>query len=265
MDIESSGRKSARSNHENSCNVCHLQFSLSNRSGYCSKCFQKTCKVHLTKENEQTLCELCIKIEYKKEFFQKKQEQVKYLKNELRGLQHREQANMKEISLKTESIEWLEKTIKENQGLYDLKIQNLEASISNEEKEFEKSNIIITQINEGIQLSEFTQKYEQIKFLNSVAELNKIQKDRDSVYKEYKELRAKEKKLIEENNKMITLQRIRTITCVNCYNEIAIKFKEEIIQILSRKGKKKLISDVLAIKTKEPDNVTGSSCKCLIY
>jgi hypothetical protein len=262
MDPEVMTRKSTRQYLENTCNVCHIQFSLGNRSSICSKCFQKTCKLHLTTENRQIICENCLKIELKRQFLQDKQETITNFKNEIRSLQHREKANNKEIKLKSESIVNLEQTLKEQQTAYNLRLKEIESCISQELKQIELSNTQILRLTDQIESSKCTQKSKHETFANTTTELVRIQKDYDSLQAEYDTLKIKANKLKEDNDKMVTFQRIYTITCTRCCQNIILTFKDQIIEILSRKEKRDMIASVLAIKSNQNDNITVSHCKC---
>ena len=265
MDQEALTRKSIRQYQENTCNVCHNQFSLSNRPVICSKCFQKTCKLHITSESSQNLCETCMRLELKRMFVQEKEDLINVLKNDLRSLQHREKANKKEIFLKTESISKLENVIKTQQETFNAKLKDLENIILQESKQIQINNNLVAEINQLIEHSRLTQKNEHEKFANATTELIKIQKDFGAIKAEHESLKLEEDRLKDENNKMITFQRIRTITCIRCYNKIILSYKDQIINILSRKEQKELIQSVLSIRISENDNITISPCKCHLF
>ena len=265
MDQEVLPRKSTRQYQENTCNVCHNQFSLSNRSIICSKCFQKACKLHITTENHQPFCEACIRIELKKDYTQKSHDTITSLRNEFRSLQHREKANMKEIAVKTESISKLNQSIKSQQELYNTRLREIEELIAEETQNIDLCNSQILQFTRGIDSSNTTHKSEQEKFANAMTELIKVQKDHGIVVNEHDQLKEQADRLQEENEKMITFQRIRTTTCNRCYREMILRFHEQIINILSRKEKTQLIASVLAVKYAERENLTVSSCKCVLF
>lgn len=220
--------------------------------------------MHITIENRQSLCEFCIRLELKRLITQERQDLITSLKNEFRSLQHREKANMKEISLKTESINKLEQQVKEQQKINNTKIQKAEEGISNEiaEKNYCDSQVIL--ITEGINSANSRQKSEQEKWANTMTELIKVQKDLGTIQADHDLLKSEADLLINENDKMLTFQRVRTITCNRCYTEIVLKFNDRIIEILSRKEKTQMIAGVLAARYIEPDNITRSICRCLI-
>ena len=266
MDPEVLTRKSIRQYQENTCNVCHTQFSLSNRSVLCSKCFQKTCRLHITTEKTQTTCEICIRTELKRVSLQEKQDTITILRNELRSLQHREKANLKEIGVKTETIFNLEKTINEQQIVHNIKYQEIEKSISDEINQTECFNSKIIEMIAEIETSKTTHKLIQERFANATTDLVKIQKNYSIIRSEHNSLKKQANLLIEESEKMITFQRVRTTTCNKCCKSIIIMFKDQIISILSRKEKNSMIADILEIDTITSDNnITSESCKCLIF
>ena len=265
MDQEALPRKSTRQYEENTCSVCHNQFSLSNRSIICSKCFQKTCKLHITSENHQPFCEACIRIELKKDYTYQSQETINSLRNEFRSLQHREKANLKEITVKTESISKLDFSIKSQQEICNSKLREIEILIAEETDNIEYCNSQILQLTGGINSSNFTHKAGQEKFADTMTELIKVQKDHGAILNEHDQLKEQTVRLSEDNEKMITFQRIRTTTCNRCYREIIFSFHEQIISILSRKEKTQLIASVLALKFNERENLTVSSCKCELF
>ena len=116
-----------------------------------------------------------------------------------------------------------------------------------------------------IEKSKWIYKVKQEEFSNATTDLIRVQKDFGVIQNEHDLLKKQRKTLRDENASMITFQRIRTITCNRCYRDIIIKFSDQIIEILYRKGKSELIPSVLEIKDVEIDHITRDACQCMIY
>ncbi|OMJ67545.1 hypothetical protein SteCoe_35262 [Stentor coeruleus] len=266
MDQEAQGRKSTRQYQENTCNVCHNQFSMTNRHILCSTCFQKTCRHHITTEKSHSTCDICLRIELKKKIMQDHHEHINSLKNDLRSLQHREKANLKEITVKTQTITKLEGSLKSQHEEFNTKLKTLDSSILSETKHIEESTSKISSLTAMINSSKSHQKKKQEFFANITTELIKVQKDHSIIKEEHTLLSNKANKLIKENEKLITFQKVRTLTCNRCYKEVILKFKDEIIKILGQKeNKNDLIASILAVRMEQTENLTNQSCKCLLF
>lgn len=262
MDIE---RKSARNYQENICSVCHAQFSITNRSVVCSKCFQKTCRLHIYTEKTQTICENCVRLEIRKSLTHKHQTKLNQLKNDLRSLQHREKANLKEISLKSDLISSLDSTLSTQSAEFNSKLSSLESQISSESLSTQQNLQKVSEMKIELEKCKKSTKIHHEAWVSATTNLIKIQSGLTSVQQDHDTLYSKYQKLVEENSKMLTFQKIRTITCNKCYQSIVISYKEPIIQILSRKEKKsQLIPSILAINLMNSDDVNSSSCKCVV-
>ena len=263
MDLEN--RKSARNYQENICSVCHSQFSITNRSVVCSKCFQKTCRLHIYTEKTQTFCETCIRLEIRKGLLQKKQVQINALKNDLRSLQHREKANIKEISTKSELITALDSSLAGQTAEFVLRASTLEDQILSEVALTQENLQKVSEMKSEVEKCKKGTKKHHEAWVSATTDLVKIQASLTTVQIDHDQLFEKYQRLVDENSKMLTFQKIRTITCNQCYQCIVLKYKDRIIQILSRKEKKsQLIPGILAINLIESDEVNSSSCKCIV-
>jgi myosin heavy subunit len=265
MDTETLARKSARNYQDNICSVCHGPFSMTNRSVICSKCFQKTCRLHIYTEKTQTICEICVRAEIKRNLLHEKQEMITGLKSEFRSLQHREKANVKEISIKAELIGNLENSLQGQKEAAFQKISKIADLVEEEVESIQVSAKTVQEMNSEIEKCKKNSKEKHEAWVAATTELIKVQNSLTAVQKEHDSLKRRHNNLLKENEKMLTFQKIRTMTCNKCYKQIVLQYKEDIIKILSRKEKKsRLIPSILAINLIDSDEIHSSSCKCLV-
>lgn len=266
MDTETLARKSARNYQDNICSVCHGAFSMTNRSVICSKCFQKTCRLHIYTEKTQTICETCVRVDLKRSLVHQRQDLLTGLKSEFRSLQHREKANLKEISIKAEVIANLENCLKQQKEDAAGKLEKIEKMVCEQVQEVKDCVRKVEEMNDEIEECKKNSKAKHESWVAATTELIKVQNSLTAVQNEHDVLNRRYTKLLKENEKMLTFQKIRTITCNKCYKEIVLLYKEDIIKILSRKEKKsRLIPGILAINLIDSNEIHSSSCKCHIY
>ena len=124
---------------------------MTNRSVICSKCFQKTCRLHIYTEKTQTICETCVRVDLKRSLIHQRQDMLTGLKSEFRSLQHREKANLKEISIKAEVIANLENCLKQQKEEATGKLEKIEKMVSEQVQEVKDCVIKVEEMNDEIE------------------------------------------------------------------------------------------------------------------
>ncbi|CAG9318377.1 unnamed protein product [Blepharisma stoltei] len=250
------------------CNICNASFNLTLKPHECSECYTLVCSEHVNNSpTDDPVCDECLKGRIKKELNVEYTYHLSSLKKELSELKAFKSEKRKGIaSMDTKINELIDQTRSEEKT-HHKQVEDFEQKTKASLDQIKQLEEEEKKLKNEIERSQANTKQlkEKLVSVNGAQQSRKLEKT--GLETEVDEFNEQETKLLEENQQLITYQRVRTMSCSKCHKTIKQRFKEKIIEILRFEGHEEMIASLEGeIKTgkKDQEEVTRNPCACAI-
>ena len=211
--------KSPTKNHN--CPVCHTNIGFLSKKVECSNCKLLVCKDHsVLHENSNHFCDLCEKLIIKTQNFPDVVYQIDSLKAELKYLTKDKKKYQKEILMKNDIINRLDKQYKSNQVTYQEKLESLEKKIDQEKKKLNSEENLLQHLEKSLIESQKSEKSMIEKLNYYIQELHNANVLYEEIHIDQIFLLNKIDTLRVELRGFAPINRLKLISCGGCFKKV---------------------------------------------
>ena len=249
------------------CPVCKTNINFLKKKVECSNCKLLVCKNHSVKhENSNHFCDLCEKSIIKTTNFSDLIFQINSLKADLEYIKKDKNKYKKTIMTKNEIIARLEKQYKTSQMTHQEKVDAIERKIEQEHNKQISENKLIEHLEQSLLESRKSEEVmmEKLNFL--MQDFNTVNIENQELLDDQKFLLSKLDNINLELRGVAPINRLRLISCCDCYVKIKADFFEVYRTASILEGNESFTSRASQVLAALPETIEKKGCAaCIIF